>query len=380
MNSEAKVYDSSLQASEFQKIFRFSNDAVAITDRDGRILDVNQAFLDTYGYTLDELLGENPSILKSKYSTDKLYEIMWADILNPEKGFWKGDIINVRKDGTEVPVNLSINAIIDASGEIVNFLGIAFDMSAHKELERMRTLYMNYIMHDIRSPLAALKSNAETVLLSEKGLSEQGVQKLRSIMLSAERVELLASNILDDNRALDGSLRINKSSFSPHYLIKDTLLTLFPDVDKRITVNGLEYSEWEGDDTIEIEADFGKLQRVAYNLVSNGLKNACEEIMILAEVTDEGFNLTVSDDGHGLAAVDCGTIFDAFKQTEEGVSRGGVGLGLSIVKTFVELHGGNVWVSTAEGSGSAFGIFIPSGDGNSQGRHRVLPDMSSNCS
>ncbi|MCR4288107.1 MAG: PAS domain-containing protein, partial [Deltaproteobacteria bacterium] len=98
---------------EFQKLFRFSNDAVVVTDRDGNIMDVNQAFLDIYGYNKDEVLGKNPRLLKSGYFTKEQYELMWADILDPKKGYWKGEIINKRKDGSEVPALLSINAIKD---------------------------------------------------------------------------------------------------------------------------------------------------------------------------------------------------------------------------------------------------------------------------
>lgn len=84
---------------EFQRIFRCSNDAVCVTDRSGRIMDVNQAFLKLYGYEKDDVLGKNPRIIKSEHTTKEQYESMWADILNEAKGFWQGQIINKKRTG-----------------------------------------------------------------------------------------------------------------------------------------------------------------------------------------------------------------------------------------------------------------------------------------
>ncbi|HXI10805.1 MAG TPA: PAS domain-containing protein, partial [Thermodesulfobacteriota bacterium] len=136
-----------LLTEEFQRVFRFSNDAVAVTDKEGSIMDVNHAFLDLYGYTREEVIGQNPRILKSGHSTKEMYEAMWKDILDPEKNFWKGELINKRKDETEVPVLLSINAIKGPDGEIKSFLGIAFDMSEKKESERTNKMYIDHIVH-----------------------------------------------------------------------------------------------------------------------------------------------------------------------------------------------------------------------------------------
>ncbi|MFQ5736676.1 MAG: PAS domain S-box protein, partial [Thermodesulfobacteriota bacterium] len=167
---------------EFQRIFRFSNDAVMITDTDGNILDVNTAFLDTYGYAREEVLGRNPRILKSQHSTGELCRRMWADILDPAKGYWRGEIINLAKDGTEVPVLLSISAIKDREGKIRNFLGIALNISRQKEMDRTSRIYIDYIVHDIRGPLTTIMTNAELLYMRLGNLlDEKAKKKLRVI-------------------------------------------------------------------------------------------------------------------------------------------------------------------------------------------------------
>ena len=183
---------------EFQKLFRFSNDAVVVTDRDGSIMDVNRAFLDTYGYQKEEVIGKNPRLLKSGYFTKEQYERMWADILDPDKGYWKGEIINKRKDGSEVPALLSINAIKDPKGGIRNFLGIAFDMTRQKELDKLNKMYVDHIVHDIRGPLTAIMANSELLLIES---CQQGMEKARkrldSIIASAQKIDKLTQDMLD---------------------------------------------------------------------------------------------------------------------------------------------------------------------------------------
>ncbi len=183
---------------EFQKLFRFSNDAVAVTDRDGSIIDVNQAFLDIYGYQKEEVIGKNPRLLKSGHFTKEQYERMWADILDPDKGCWKGEIINKRKDGSEVPALLSINAIKDPKGGIRNFLGIAFDMTRQKELDKLNKVYVDYIVHDIRGPLTSIMANSELLLMQlDPQAMEKDRKRLDAIIVSAQRIDNLTHDMLN---------------------------------------------------------------------------------------------------------------------------------------------------------------------------------------
>ncbi|MBI5237730.1 MAG: PAS domain S-box protein [Deltaproteobacteria bacterium] len=183
---------------EFQKLFRFSNDAVVVTDREGNIIDANPAFLDAYGYNKDEVLGKNPRFLKSGHFTKEQYQRMWADILDPDRGYWEGEIINKRKDGSEAPVILSINAIKDPKGEIRNFLGIAFDMTRQKELDKLKKMYIDHIIHDIRGPLTSIMANSELILMR---LVQQGMEKdrkrLDAIIESAQRIDKLTEDMLN---------------------------------------------------------------------------------------------------------------------------------------------------------------------------------------
>ncbi len=341
---------------EFRRIFKFSNDAVAITDRDGSIIDVNQAFLDTYGYASHEVLGKNPRVLKSSHSSAKLYEKMWQDILDPEKGYWRGEIINVAKGGREVPVLLSINAIKDSKGEIRNFLGIAFNMTREKELDKLRKMYIDYVVHDIRGPLTSITVNSELLLMQLSDLPEKTKKKIEVILASAQKVNTMASDMLEYSRAQSGSIKLRKEKVALSKVLKDAFEP-FESAGKSFLVNGMPYHE--GALHGEVSADGEKLQRALYNIFSNAFKHAATMVSLKVERTGAGCVFTVSDDGRGISAEEADRIFDAFYQTEDGIKTGGAGLGLNIVKCFVEAHGGHVWVEPGKGSGVTFGFLIP---------------------
>ena len=342
---------------EFRRIFKFSNDSVAITDKDGSIIDVNQAFLETYGYERHEVLGRNPRVLKSTHSTKALYEKMWGDILDPSIGYWRGEIINLTRDGREVPVLLSINAIKDRKGEIRNFLGIAFNMTRQKELDKLRKMYIDHIVHDIRGPLTSISVNAELALMYPD-VPENAKKKLNIISTCALKIGSMTSDILDFSRAESGSLVLRKELVRLSDAIREAALP-FEGSGKKLLFNGEEYTESALAD-IEVAADADKLKRVIYNLLSNAFKHATQDVSINAVHSQDGLKFTVSDDGKGISVEEAERIFDAFYQTEDGVKTGGAGLGLSIVKKFVEAHGGSVWVHGGEDRGVTFGFLIPS--------------------
>lgn len=359
LNAKNRTERLAFLSEEFQRIFSFSNDAVAITDLNGNMIDVNRAFLETYGYTLDEVLGQNPRILKSGHSTKELYERMWKDILDPKIGYWRGEIINVAKDGTEVPVLLSINGIKDREGNIRHFLGIAFNLTKQKELEKLNKLYINYVVHDLRGPLTTIMSNTELLLMKpEDAPNERGLKKLNTILSSVTRLNMMTSDILDYSKAQNKSLDLQKEKVSVERVLREAAAP-FERLGKKFVVNGSPFGEWEGSNII-FTADHDKLQRIFYNILSNAFKHAASEVRVDFEVNESGLQVSISDNGKGIPPEYAGMVFEAFYQTPEGVRSGGAGLGLNIVKTFIDLHKGKVWIAPCEGPGTTIIFTIPS--------------------
>ncbi len=342
---------------EFNRIFKFSNDAVVITDRNGVIIDVNQAFCDTYGFSREEAFGQNPRILRSQHSKKEIYERMWRDILDPAKGFWRGEIINRAKDGREIPFLLSINAIKDEDGEIKNFLGIAYNTMRQKELDRIKKMYVDYVIHDIRGPLTTITINSELLLMQLDGAQDKAARKINMILESTRKIKDMTTDVLDFSRAQNGALPLNKEKVDAARIFRQAAAP-FENSGKSLYVNGAAYGEAQALNCSAV-ADAGKLQRVMYNLMSNAFKYASSEVRVTVETGPEGFRFTISDDGKGITREEGERIFEAFYQTEHGVKTGGAGLGLSIVKSFVEAHGGRVWVDAGQPRGVTFGFSLP---------------------
>ncbi len=347
-------------STEFQRIFSFSQDSVAVTDCDGKIIDVNDSFLRLYGYERSDVLGQNPSILKSSHSTPDLYDEMWTDLFDESKGYWVGEIINLRKDRREVPVLLSINAIKNADGVIKNFLGIAFDMTRHKELERFKRIYMDYIVHDMRSPLTSIIANSEILLMfiGDK-LNDNEKSKLNTIISSANKLNLMTNDILEYSRSEGGEVTLKRVQVDLIRLI-DEVVGPFAGVSKRIIVNGVEYESGK-EGCVEIDADLEKLRRMLHNTVSHAYKYAASEVRIDWSVEGGLFRFTASDDGEGMSKEVAERIFNNFFQTDDGIKTGGAGLGLCILKSFTEAHGGSVWVHPGEVNGATIGFEFPFG-------------------
>jgi PAS domain S-box-containing protein len=358
LSTEETTEVPAILSNEFQRIFRFANDAVAITDVDANIIDVNNAFLDIYGYEKLEVLGHNPRLLKSTHSTKEQYEKMWRDILDPDKGYWKGELVNVAKDGREVPVLLSINAIRDEGGEIKNFLSIALDMTKEKELDTLKRMYIDYIVHDMRGPLTSIMANSEILMMYQQGNPDASVKrKLTQIFVCAEKISSMTNDILDYSRAGRGILPINKARVSLKKILRDAIQP-FEASQKAFSVNGVPY---DGDalPELELEADPDKLQRILYNLLNNAFKYADEEVSVDWTVEGKVLKFTVTNDGESIKKEEAERVFDAFFQTDEGVKTGGAGLGLCIVKTFVEAHNGTVWIEPGKSRGTTVGFRIP---------------------
>lgn len=115
-------------------VLKNTQDGVAITDRQNRIVFVNQAFSNVTGYTAEEAIGQNPRILSSGKHPESFYRDMWATLA--ETGFWQGEIWDKRKNGEVYLEYLSITAISDASGDISNYIAVFTDINHKHDSDR----------------------------------------------------------------------------------------------------------------------------------------------------------------------------------------------------------------------------------------------------
>lgn len=148
--------------------FQHSTDAILITDLNGVIIEINQAFSDIFGWSRDEAIGSRTSILRSPKTDDGFYQQMWQAINT--HGEWKGEIINRRKDGSDVPVLTSITPIF-FDGKKVGYMGVEIDISERKRLERRILREREFsasLIETADNLIVVLNPRAEIVLFNKK--------------------------------------------------------------------------------------------------------------------------------------------------------------------------------------------------------------------
>ena len=168
-----------------RKIYEHVEEAILYTDQKSRILYVNPAFEIATGYSKEEVLGKNPKILQSGYHQKDFYKILWKDI--KEKGYWKGEIWNKRKNGEIYPEWLTISTITNKYGDITNYVSVFSDITVHKQNEEQIQKLANY---DV------LTGTANRYLLTQEfqrllEIASQHNQMLAVLFLDLDRFKLI---------------------------------------------------------------------------------------------------------------------------------------------------------------------------------------------
>ncbi|TKJ37598.1 hypothetical protein CEE37_13880 [candidate division LCP-89 bacterium B3_LCP] len=341
--------------------FLDSSDAIMITDRDGIIVDVNPAFTGIYGYSAEEAIGMTPSLLRHPHRDADLYKVMWRGILDPEVGFWRGEILNRCKDGSDIPVMLSITPIRDENGETTHYMGLAIDVTDKKVLEdkveRLRREYGFFIRHELRNLLAAIIGYHEMALT----LAEPVPPKLNKYLSSARDAGLATLKIVDMLRDLDyyetGRVKIEKQKVRLGDVVQNAVEHLRPlaqsvDIEVKVRVDT---------DSDTVSVDTPKMESVFVNL----LKNAIEHIsgipdeVVRVRLYEEGKFLAVSvnNGGEPIPPERLITFFERFNTTKKNI--GGTGLGTTFAELITRAHDGKISVKSSAEEGTTVTVMIP---------------------
>ncbi len=347
-------------------------EAIIITDPHGSILYVNPSFERITGYAAAEVVGGNPRVLKSGRHDAEFYDKMWESLR--AEGTWTGRMVNKRKDGTVYEEEMTISSVLDANGNVVNYVAVKRDVTREIQLEQQLRQSQKMeaigqlaggVAHDFNNILTVIQGNVSFLL--QPGVDAADVsESARQILAAAERAANLTRQLLLFSR---------KQVIQPVSLEMNAVVSGMTKMLQRILGEDITLNSEFAPELPPILADAGMIEQVVLNLAVNsrdampngGRLLIATSSRVVEENRASQINggvspgeyvcLSVCDSGDGIAPDHLPHIFEPFFTTKE-VGKG-TGLGLATVHGIVKQHRGWIDVASEAGKGTTFEIWFP---------------------
>jgi PAS domain S-box-containing protein len=353
-------------------VYENTNEGIMITNSKNEIIDVNHSFCKTTGYSYEDVIGKNPSILKSNIKESDFYKQMWQEL--KDNGSWHGEITNKKKNGELYEEYLNINTIKNNDGTVINYIGIFSDVSVLKQQEKMilqqaRTSaigeMIGNIAHQWRQPLSAistastgLKVQLEMDMEISKEETIESLEKINSqtqfLSRTIEDFRGFFSEDMSEVFEFEITEAINKVNDLTKDSFKINFVQVYYDIEKEVF----------------ILANKNLLIQALINIYNNAL-DVLKEIegkrLLFISVKKNDFNTTLSikDNGGGISSSNIEKIFDPYFTTKHQSQGTGIGLYMSH-QIIVKQLKGNILAKNVkyehdgeEFMGALFTIIIP---------------------
>jgi PAS domain S-box-containing protein len=347
----------------FRLVVESAPNAMVLIRDDGRITLINGETEKLFGYQRGELIGQGVEVLLPlRYRAN--HPGFRMDFFSKPKTRSMGggrDLFARRKDGSEFPVEIGLNPLETPEGNMV--LASIIDITERKlqEANKLKSDFIAKMSHELRTPLNAILGFSELLVDKKVGeLNPKQMEYMMDIHHSGSHLLQLINDVLDLAKIEAGKTELFITSFSIRESIDGVVNIVTPLADKKGVRIKTNLSS-----TIDIvELDKNRLRQILYNLISNAIKfNRKEGEVFIATMpkSDDHFILSVRDSGVGIAKENFNKLFIPFVQIENPTTRHheGSGLGLSLTKNLVELHGGSVTFESIHGEGTTFVITLP---------------------
>ena len=369
-----------------------ADDAIISKTLDGVITSWNNGAQRIFGYTAEEAVGKSVTMLIPPDHIDEEPAILAR--LRAGDRIEHYETIRVTKDGRTIDISLTVSPIKGPNGQIVGASKIARDITdqrrARKALDaayaeanrarseaeqaaaekdrlyqkaeessRLKEEFLATISHELRTPLSAILGWTRMLRLGQLSDDER-TKALDTIERNARAQAQLIDDLLDVSRIITGKLRMDVRPSDPTAFIDAAVEAVRPAAEAK----GVHVQKVMDTGAVAIPGDPVRLQQVVWNLLSNAIKFTPRggRVQIRSERVNSHLEIVVSDTGQGIAPDFLPHVFDRFRQADQKTSRshGGMGLGLSIVRHLVELHGGTVKAASAGvGQGAKFTVELP---------------------
>jgi PAS domain S-box-containing protein len=360
---EKEKAEATIQRDRLDIILRSIGDGVFVVNKDLEVVIFNPAAEMISGFAADELRGKIVTqVLKFIDEKDgQLSDQFIAEAI--EKGkqtSMANHTLLIKKDGTKVPVADSAAPLVDKNGNVTGCVVVFRDVSREREIDKMKTEFLSVAAHQLRTPLGSMRWNMEMLLNGDEGeLGEKVKEVVEQIYESNIRMIGLVNDLLDVSRIDQGKTADDPKNTNVITIISEAVKEMEPEAKRRAVSIDFRNQDME----IEIIIDGKRFREVIQNILSNAVKYNKQggKVAIAVEKNQQNLTITIADTGMGVSKKDQGKLFSKFFRAENAVrsETEGSGLGLFVVKSYVEGWGGKVDFESEEGKGSRVGIILP---------------------
>jgi len=355
-----------------------TDDAIITKTIDGTITSWNSAAERLFGWTAAEAIGRHVNLIIPEERRAEEEEVLARIRQNERVDHF--ETIRVTRDGRRLNISLTVSPLKDASGRIVGASKIGRDITGQRQLEaererllarerearaqaealnRTKDEFLATLSHELRTPLNAIFGWSR--LLQSGNLDDETqARAVAAIVRGAAAQTRLIEDLLDLSRIITGRMRLEIGELDLKAVIETALDTIRP----AAAAKGIELVTALDVGLGPIRGDAIRLQQVLWNLLMNAVKFTPHggRIEVSLRRLNGDAEIVVADTGEGISAEVLPYVFERFRQEDSSVSRahGGLGLGLALVRHFVELHGGGVSAqSPGKGEGATFTVTLP---------------------
>ncbi len=348
-----------------------TSSVIIITDPELRIQWVNKAFTDVTDYKLEDVFGKDPSFLHGPETDKKAVKKIYKNLI--EKKNISAEILNYSKSGKKYWMQVNMSPFYNTDGELVYFISVENDITQlkeaedniknslqkEKELNELKSQFVSIASHEIRTPLASIQSSSDLIriFLENEEIPKLKVeQHLDKIESQITRLSTIMSNLLTVGRINLGKFDLHKNETDIESFVKNIINEYFA-----VTSDGRQVIFNVSGEKHKSHIDKVLMSQVLINLISNAIKYSIGKPNpeVHLDYHNDHFNITVKDKGIGIPHEEHKNIFNSFFRANNVENIQGTGLGLVIVKKFVEMHKGKISFTSSLGKGTNFKIKFP---------------------
>ncbi len=345
---------------ETDAVIRSIAEGLVVVDAQGKVVMMNPAAEKLLGVSRKEKLGTP--------ITEGLKEEQLLSFTKTTNEGKNKEIELVSQEAETKKILRASSAVIEnENGQTVGMVSVLSDITKQKELDQMKSNLVANVSHELRTPLVAIDKSISLILTRTTGpLTDNQEQFLTIAQRNLKRLSLLINDLLDLSKLEAGKMELHPQMSSLEKAINES-------------IDGL--MTWSGAKDITVKRkiepgmpdiliDSNRIIQVLNNLIGNAIKFTPKGGIITVdahlEANGSKIQVSVHDTGVGIEQNNLAKVFDKFFQVGERISTdiSGTGIGLSIAKEFVELHGGKIWVESEKGQGAKFIFTLQAGQGS----------------